>query len=796
LFRGLPSRTPLIHCAIRTHTAVRLLLMGSSYECFPLGSSSITYGVGNNGCSDSTCNGYRKALYTKLTEHGNKVDFVGSNWSGDFEDTDHEGHRGEVISTIQSMASTGISAAPNIILLHAGTNDINRALDVGSAPSRLKTLISAFYDVNPDALVLVCKIVPSRNASATENLKAFNDAIPSVVNSFSGKNIAMVDMFSDFDTSADLHDALHPNAIGYGKMTDRFYDAILAADSNDMISEPGEAQDPSENCRTEPSWYKIGQVATGPSIAYSDGDYVPGFVERGVIAEGACTRAMLHLMDFNGDGLPDYACVDPDTGAVNVHINNPDDDGKSQNNWSNLGEVATGKKGRDGTGVMFADLNGDGRDDYIYVDPDNGDVYGWINRWKQDDEWLWQSLGKIAGGVGAANKTLQMVDIDGDGRDDFCLVNLASGEVQGWLNTGTDVVPDYHKLGVIATGATATSGDKVWLGDFTGEGRADYMIVGSGGKTTGFINRLQESSLIPKWSNVGDLAKGPSGAKQAEVRFADMTGDGKVDYLLIDEKTGEIRLWENLGSKGKYQEGEGTFLCDLDGDGTSDYFWLDHEGKGYGFLNTGKGKNEWKALGNTAKTGGFKREQIRMGVLTHSKRADFIVVDDEKGRAEWWQNLGSDWDYNWAHQGECATGPKNTVETKFGWTFNAKNIRFADLNGDGYDDFLYVNERGAVAFWPNLKENPIAWGEARIVADGVDVAPQDIRFADTNGDGKLDYVTVGRTSGRARTWHNLGFRDDGSIRWNTPLDFAAGPGPVGRSIQITEARLKLYTDLF
>jgi hypothetical protein len=41
-------------------------------------------------------------------------------------------------------------------------------------------------------------------------------------------------------------------------------------------------------------------------------------------------------------------------------------------------------------------------------------VYGWINQWKQDDEWLWQSLGKIAGGVGATNKTLQMVDIDGE----------------------------------------------------------------------------------------------------------------------------------------------------------------------------------------------------------------------------------------------------------------------------------------------------------------------------------------------------------------------------------------------
>lgn len=58
-------------------------------------------------------------------------------------------------------------------------------------------------------------------------------------------------------------------------------------------------------------------------------------------------------------------------------------------------------------------LNGDGRDDYVYVD-NNGDVYGWINRLQNSDGvWQWQGLGKIAGGVGATNDTLQMVDVDG-----------------------------------------------------------------------------------------------------------------------------------------------------------------------------------------------------------------------------------------------------------------------------------------------------------------------------------------------------------------------------------------------
>jgi hypothetical protein len=47
---------------------------------------------------------------------------------------------------------------------------------------------------------------------------------------------------------------------------------------------------------------------------------------------------------------------------------------------------------------------------------------------------------------------------------------------------------------------------------------------------------------------------------------------------------------------------------------------------------------------------------------------------------------------------------------------------------------------------------PITWGAATLVADGpAGVIPQDVHFADTNGDGKLGYVVVGRVNGQTRT---------------------------------------------
>lgn len=155
-----------------------------------------------------------------------------------------------------------------------------------------------------------------------------------------------------------------------------------------------------------------------------------------------------------------------------------------------------------------------------------------------------------------------LIEFQGDGRDDFLIVSRKTGEVTAWLNTGSDSIPDYHKIGVIATGASQSDGDVVILGDLTGEGRADYMMVGVGGKVNGLINRRQETSMVPRWSQMFNVAAGPDGARSDQVRLVDMTGDGKVDYLLVDEKTGKVTLWENTGTGGKWQPGDGVFLCD------------------------------------------------------------------------------------------------------------------------------------------------------------------------------------------------------------------------------------------
>jgi hypothetical protein len=75
------------------------------------------------------------------------------------------------------------------------------------------------------------------------------------------------------------------------------------------------------------------------------------------------------------------------------------------------------------------------------------------------------------------------------------------------------------------------------MGDSAGKGRADFMIVGEMGKTRALVSRRQDSDLRPQWLPVFDLARGPDGTARDDVRFADLTGNVKLDYVTLDENS-------------------------------------------------------------------------------------------------------------------------------------------------------------------------------------------------------------------------------------------------------------------
>jgi lysophospholipase L1-like esterase len=184
----------------------------------PLG-DSITDGLTVPG-------GYRIDLWQKLVAAGYRVDFVGSlsNGPSSLGDHDHEGHSGWRIDQIDATIVTWLRTyQPRTILLHIGTNDMFQ--NPNGAPSRLGTLIDHITTSAPDAEVFVATIIPLSGADST--VRTYNSAIPGIVQTraAAGRHVHLVDMYSAL-TTADLADGVHPNAGGYSKMANVWYNAL------------------------------------------------------------------------------------------------------------------------------------------------------------------------------------------------------------------------------------------------------------------------------------------------------------------------------------------------------------------------------------------------------------------------------------------------------------------------------------------------------------------------------------------------------------------------------------------
>lgn len=196
-----------------------------------------------HGTLSSRGNGYRRPLQELLLGKDGKpgvdVDFIGSQRHGSMTDRDNEGHSGTFLSDIVGFVDLSIGAHPNLVLIHAGTNDMDKNRDVSTAIDRLEAIIRAVASGSPGVTILVAQIIFSTNQAMQTRTDKFNKQIASLVDSLAEENIKImaVDM-SDILAKSDMSDKKHPNDRGYRKMAQAWNSAIMNAHAFGMITAP------------------------------------------------------------------------------------------------------------------------------------------------------------------------------------------------------------------------------------------------------------------------------------------------------------------------------------------------------------------------------------------------------------------------------------------------------------------------------------------------------------------------------------------------------------------------------
>jgi hypothetical protein len=121
--------------------------------------------------------------------------------------------------------------------------------------------------------------------------------------------------------------------------------------------------------------------------------------------------------------------------------------------------------------------------------------------------------------------------------------------------------------------------------------------------------------------------------------------------------------------------------------------------------------------------------KVRFGDITGDGRADYLVVNED-GSVDCWKNAGSN---DSQYPGRVTWIPQDQIAGS-GMGNDGAGVVFADLDGDGRDDYLWVSDTGALTLYLNGAGDKPDWKSQGVVASGVGASRSEVVFADMNGE--------------------------------------------------------------
>lgn len=176
---------------------------------------------------------YRRDLWFMLQNGGYDVDFVGSlaAFQGtvpqeyfDF-DMDHEGHWAWETGQVNDNLETWLqNYQADIVLMHLGTNDYDRAQSDASTKAELAEIIDKLRQHNQNVTVLMALIIPLKGRDTT----SLNQHISALVGEkdLPNSRVILVDQNSGYSAATDNYDKWHPNEVGENKMAGKWFEAL------------------------------------------------------------------------------------------------------------------------------------------------------------------------------------------------------------------------------------------------------------------------------------------------------------------------------------------------------------------------------------------------------------------------------------------------------------------------------------------------------------------------------------------------------------------------------------------
>ncbi|KAK2624027.1 hypothetical protein QTJ16_006661 [Diplocarpon rosae] len=769
-------------------------LAGFQFRICPLGASIM------NGYGSKDKNGFRYGLRNYLIADGAKVHMVGKVSTGNMVDNENEGWPGHVIDQTYNMADHCVTFQPNVVLLHVGSNDMSGNKDVANAHTRLALVIDKLFSSIPGVTIIASTLLPRSDPTIEARTKIYNHNIVAMVNKRqrAGKKLLYVDFSSTWFGLSDLQsDGQHPTDAGYLKMAYVWHQGIKAADAQGWLTSPKaisglsdepKTTDPLKTCDKVPG-NALGPYVTQRGPGSDDGDYLhsatsagsfSGFDNPSSVGFNNPLPEGVYWADINGDGVDDYVYVPLDASAgLGVALNNGD---------GSLGTYLyfpfTHACAR--SGVRFADMTGDGRHDFCCL-KSNGDLQCFQNVQGTDPRhpnFVDSGIFKASEGLPQAH--IRLADIDGDGRADYVAFGSDGTKIFGWRNGANQNGPPVYwtPMKGVASDLPAQELSGWRFVDLNGDHRDDLVWVNKGtGAISTWINyRGYKVGLTPVWKARGITHKYEA---NSHIVFGKFMGSGRADASRVSARSNAnvlVERFKNNGKGGTMVKGDGSRYCDMTGDGYEDYIWVSNTGEITLYGNNHKLDGSWDQWGVIYNAKRPRRE-IHFADFDGDKKCDILFVDRATGRTTVLRNDFANGEFAFTNQG-VVTGDAECAEG-YGYQMHDNGVRWNDMDGDGRADFLCVRQNGTVTAFMN---NGTGFLDKGMIKHSEGKERRNLRFADIDGDGRHDLLWLDPVTGLMEAWKNEGpvatADESSSFSWTKKGVVATGDTCRGSAVEL------------